>query len=94
MSRDSCGWIGHLAPASAVGFALGMRLVPARGGGEDVAATRVELYGVVSRSSGEVIGVFTTRADAEKLVATWDADEPDDAGALDVVELVIDCSLN
>lgn len=38
--------------------------------------------------------MFTTRVGADALVATWDADEPDEAGALEVVELVIDCSLN
>jgi hypothetical protein len=71
-----------------------MRLVPGRSGGEDAAATRVELYGVVSLVTGEAIEVLTARAEADELVAKWDADEPDEAGALEVVELGIDCSLD
>lgn len=94
MSRESHRSIGHLAPATAVSFALGMRLGPARRGSDDVAVTRVELFGVVSRSSGEVVEVFTARGEADALVATWDADEPLEAGLLEVVELVIDYSLN
>jgi hypothetical protein len=45
-----------------------MRLVPADDGSDDVAALRVELYGVASRSSGEVIEVFTACAEAEALI--------------------------
>jgi hypothetical protein len=55
---------------------------------------RVELYAVVSLIAGEVLEVFTARAEADALVVTWGRDEPDEAGALEVVELVIDCSLN
>ncbi len=69
-----------------------MRLVPS--GGDEVGGMRVELYGVVSLITGEVLEVFASHADAAALVATWDSDEPDEAGALEVVELVIDCSLN
>jgi hypothetical protein len=58
------------------------------------AAVRVELYGVVSLVTGEVIEVFSALAEADELVATWDADEPEEVGALEVVGLVIDCSLN
>jgi hypothetical protein len=71
-----------------------MRLVPSGDEGESLAGMRVELYGVVSQISGEVLEVFTSRADADELVATWDADEPEEAGALEVVGLVIDCALN
>jgi hypothetical protein len=55
-----------------------MRLMSAGGGSDDVAALRVELYGVALRNSGEVIEVFTARAEADELVATWDTDEPDE----------------
>jgi hypothetical protein len=69
-----------------------MRLVPS--GSDDVGETAVELYGVVIRASGEVMEVFTSPADAAALVATWNADEPDEGGALEVVELVIEYSSN
>jgi hypothetical protein len=71
-----------------------MQLVRAGDVRDDIAGIRVELYGVVSQISGEVLEVFTSRAEADELVATWDADEPDEAGALEVVDLVIDCALN
>jgi len=63
-------------------------------GGDDVAARAGRALRRRLQPGGEVIEVFTTRSDAETLVATWDADEPNEAGAVDVVELVIDCSLN
>jgi hypothetical protein len=58
------------------------------------AHAQIALYGVVSVASGEVLEVFAMRREADELVNTWNADEPDEVGALDVVELAILYSLN
>jgi hypothetical protein len=41
-----------------------------------------------------VLKVFAARAGADELVATWDADKPNEAGVVEVVELAVVCSLN
>jgi hypothetical protein len=41
-----------------------------------------------------VIDLFVRREDAEAMVANWDQDEPEDVGALEVVEIDVALSAN
>jgi hypothetical protein len=52
----------------------------------------VQLYGVLSHEIAAVIELFSSRAEAEELVACWDQDEPELAGLLEVVgvDLAVD----
>ncbi len=47
----------------------------------------LQLYGVLSRGGDEIIEFFSSRAEAEKCVLHWDHDEPEQAGALEVIEV-------
>lgn len=54
----------------------------------------VDLYGVLSHESCEVLDIFATETEAAAVVVAWDQDEPDQAGALEVVALALDVSPN
>jgi hypothetical protein len=56
------------------------------------ARVHVQLYGVLSHEIAAVIELFSSRAEAEELVACWDQDEPELAGLLEVVgvDLAVD----
>ena len=90
MSID--GNVSH-APRIRAHLASPARRIP-RHQTRDLAARLRRLYGVRdTRDDGEpslvgdVTDVFVRREDAEAMVAWWDIDEPDDAGALEVVEI-------
>ena len=54
----------------------------------------LRLYGVLDDSIQEIVELTLERADAERVVAAWDEDEPDHAGALTVIVIEISLSLN
>jgi len=51
------------------------------------ARVHVRLYGVLSHEIATVIELFSRRAEAEELVASWDRDEPVLAGLVAVVRV-------